>query len=284
MLDVSMDDFKIPFRMVRDNWFLQSSAYFTFLTYSPIHCVDIETKRYRLTTAKKWKDLKEIFKLRNSIFHDDSSVIDIDKFDEECDHLAIVDKETSQICGTYRINCSKYSTRFYSEGEFDLNLFRNEKDVIIELGRACIHPAHRNGVVIDLLWKGIAKYAQMTNARYVFGCSSVYSTDYQQVLSLYNYLVKEDKVSSKFLVNTQQEYSFANVYNDLCDFKDSTLCDENEAKKLLPSLLRSYFLAGAQVHGTPAIDLEFSCSDFLTILDLEEVSPSFRRRYFKYLN
>jgi putative hemolysin len=54
-----------------------------------------------------------------------------------------------------------------------------------------------------------------------------------------------------------------------------------EAKGLIPPLLRSYFSAGSKVYGQPALDVEFKCIDFITILDMEQISSSYKRRYFK---
>ncbi len=283
MIDLIMDDLIIPFRMIKDNWFQRTNNYLSFLSYSPMYSVRIETGKYILKTATKWSELKKLFFLRNEIFHDDCSIMDLDTFDYLCDHLAIIDKESGEICGTYRINTSLYSDELYSDSEFDLTDLKKNGEVILELGRACIHPAHRNGVVIDLLWKGIAKYSELTNARFILGCSSVYTTNYNEALALYIYLGKTDRLSHKYKISPKPEFSFSSIYMNHCDFKNDQYCDEDGAKQIMPSLLRSYFLAGAKVYGTPAIDLDFSCSDFLTILDIKEVSSSFRRRYFKYL-
>src|SRR5947208_12946318 len=41
----------------------------------------------------------------------------------------------------------------------------------------------------------------------------------------------------------------------------------SQKREFLPALLRSYLHAGAKVYGWPALDLDFACTDLLTILD-----------------
>ena len=57
--------------------------------------------------------------------------------------------------------------------------------------------------------------------------------------------------------------------------------EASEVKTLIPPLLRSYFSAGSKVYGHPALDKEFKCVDFLTILNCDELTSGYKRRYFK---
>jgi len=46
-----------------------------------------------------------------------------------------------------------------------------------------------------------------------------------------------------------------------------------------PKLLRAYLSIGAKICGPPAVDREFKTIDFLTLLDLERMSPTARARF-----
>jgi putative hemolysin len=46
-----------------------------------------------------------------------------------------------------------------------------------------------------------------------------------------------------------------------------------------PKLLRAYLTVGAKICGPPALDREFGTIDFLTMLDLEGISPVVRARF-----
>lgn len=253
-----------------------------FLSYRPSFEIEIETQKYLLKTANKMSELLNVFELRHQVFlegkkgSENNSEYDVDKYDSICDHIIIVDKETNNIVGTYRVISSLFSSNFYSEEEFDLNNFLALDGEKMELGRACIHHGHRNGVVLDLLWKGICKYIKLTDAKYLFGCSSVKTTNKESTQLLLNYLKNENLL--KFDHNIKAIGKFA------MDLDLSGNYVENEENRLfvknnLPSLLRSYFTAGAYVYGTPALDEEFECVDFLTILNTENMSSSYKKRY-----
>src|SRR6188508_1747251 len=115
-------------------------------------------------------DLEQILRLRFEVFNLelgeglDSSFLtglDRDEHDATCHHLAAY-AESGDAVGTYRIQTSAMaatSCGFYSAREFDLRGFPSQIiDQSVELGRACISPAHRNTQVLFLLWKGLASY------------------------------------------------------------------------------------------------------------------------------
>jgi len=52
-----------------------------------------------------------------------------------------------------------------------------------------------------------------------------------------------------------------------------------DASDKLPKLLRTYLAIGAKICGPPAIDREFKTIDFLTLIDLETLSPRMRVRF-----
>jgi putative hemolysin len=47
----------------------------------------------------------------------------------------------------------------------------------------------------------------------------------------------------------------------------------------VPKLLKTYLAIGARIGGPPAWDREFGSIDFLTLLDLQSISPSARHRF-----
>lgn len=44
---------------------------------------------------------------------------------------------------------------------------------LVETGRSCVHPEHRNGAVVSLVWAGIARYLLLTGNRWLVGCASM---------------------------------------------------------------------------------------------------------------
>jgi putative hemolysin len=253
----------------------------TFMKSSPYLEIRYETKNYRLKTADRLDEFHKIFKFRYDVFvgecHGTSEFdnIDIDQYDTICDHLIIQDKTTDDVVGYYRVLSSAFTKNFYSENEFCLDTLKSLSGNKLELGRACIHQAHRNGQVLSLLWKGIGKYCLETQTRYLFGCSSVHSESISLAHQIYHSFKVGGKIETSFKVRALGDFKM-NVNFD----QHPHIYEEDFANESIPSLLKSYLSAGAMIAGEPALDREFSCIDFLTVLDLTKLSPSFKRRYF----
>jgi putative hemolysin len=241
----------------------------------PFVHLEIRTPRYVLKTLDQASELEEVLKMRTSIFGEEYGIealdhnLDVDRFDLGCDHLIIKVPETGEIVGAYRLLCSAFTDSFYSATEFELDDFLESPGIKLELGRACIKKEHRKGAVISLLWRGIVQYAIETKADYLFGCSSIKTTSYASVREIQEGLLLNGRIGSEWNIEPCLSYQFRE------DEKNQPPCGLIE----IPSLLRSYFSAGAKVYGLPALDREFNCIDYLTILKLSELKSNFERRY-----
>ena len=271
MLNLEMDlEFKGLDDVARilDEWEVRLSP--RFMSYRPRHRVRIETQKYTLKTAGRLDELLRLFHLRHAVFKGDASKLDLDHLDHACDHLLIIDNSDGSIVGTYRLI---FGADYYSDGEFDLSGFKKLAGVKLELGRACITPDHRNGAVIDLLWKGIGRYQELTGARYLFGCSSIFTVNPREMAALMHQMNEKGRFEDTMNIRPVPAYTHPHLGN----------AGGEPMTASLPPLLASYFMAGAKVHGTPAFDADFDCFDWLTILDMHEVSTAFKRRYFSHL-
>jgi putative hemolysin len=136
---------------------------------------------------------------------------------------------------------------------------------LIELGRACVHPLHRNLTVLGLLWKGIADYAQERGGRYLIGCSSLTSQDPAVGAGAYAELCRRHLAPLVWRTRPRPDYE--------CPL------DHLHAEPVkLPRLLRAYLSFGAKVCGPPAVDRAFKTIDFLTWLDLWALPVAVRER------
>lgn len=101
---------------------------------------------------------------------------DVDPFDHFCEHLIVQDQDNGDVVGTYRILSPESAEAFgmyYSETEFDLAPLRALRPSLVEVGRACVHQAYRNGATIALLWSGLADYMSTHGYEYFMGCASI---------------------------------------------------------------------------------------------------------------
>jgi putative hemolysin len=259
------------------------SLYLTprFLTYAPKIVFEVKTQNYTLSTAIHISELIALFRMRHHIFFNETGIsddlnLDLDEHDSICDHLVIRSNHDGQICGTYRMVSSLVTKSFYSQSEFELGDFLKTDGVKLELGRACIAPEHRNGAVIDLLWRGIGEYAKRTNAKYLFGCSSISTVSKSKSWAFVKTMEANQMTSDLFLISPVGKYKM-----DFTNIKGVDFFEQKDIISKIPPLLRSYMNAGAKVFGHPALDLDFQCIDFLTILNLEEINPTYEKRYFK---
>jgi putative hemolysin len=195
---------------------------------------------------------------------------DADPFDAVCDHLLVEHVATRQIVGTYRLQTGRNAAKnlgYYSAQEFEFSVFEPLRAEIIELGRACVHKQHRNLIVLGLLWKGIADYAKERGARYLLGCSSITSQDAAVGASAYAELCRK-----KHIADIQWQTRPMAKYACALD----RLAEDGAA---IPKLLRAYLTIGAKICGPPALDHEFQTIDFLTMVDLQQLTPSARERF-----
>lgn len=232
---------------------------------------------YRVRLAENEIDRSAIYRLRFEVFNLElnegfesafATGCDSDEFDAVCDHLLVEQSSSGRVVGTYRLQTGRTAQSnlgYYSSREFDFAPYERLRSEIIELGRACIHRAHRSFEVLSLLWRGIAQYALSHGARYLIGCSSLTSQDPATGRGMYRQL-------QNFLVEPQLRTS------PLPNFALPTVEVAGEVAKP-PRLLRAYLAIGAQICGPPAIDREFRTIDFLTLLDLSKLSSSARDRF-----
>jgi len=245
-----------------------------------------EVGPFLVKTVSNAQELKTALELRYQVFHREMIGkkkpigIDVDEFDFLCDHLVIIEKKTEKIVGTYRLNCSEFSKDFYAAREFNLTRIMHQPGTKLELGRACIHKDFRRGVVISLLWRGIAEYMANSHAQLLFGCASIKTENPRQAALIYKYFVARNRIVSDYLVVPTKTFTMPKLDLWIQYFQDPmTESEVREVEELIPPLCRAYLKIGAFIGGEPAWDAEFRCIDFLTILHREDLNRTLWKRY-----
>ncbi|HZU09458.1 MAG TPA: GNAT family N-acyltransferase [Pseudacidobacterium sp.] len=198
-----------------------------------------------------------------------STGLDMDQFDYVCDHLLVEDRASNEIVGTYRMqsgNSAKQRLGYYSAQEFDFSPYEAIRSQILELGRASIAKEHRSSEVLTLLWRGIAQYCKLHRLRYLIGCSSLNSQDPGEGWAVYEQL-RPFLAAPESLTVPNPSYRLPE--------KIST----GDLAPRIPRLLKTYIGIGARICGEPAWDREFGTIDFLTLLDLQQLTPAARDRF-----
>src|SRR5437667_7835519 len=234
---------------------------------------------YQLRFAESREDLEAAFRLRFLVFNLElneglesayETGHDTDEFDKTCDHLIVEHRPSRHVVGTYRLQTGRIAARnigYYSAREFGFSPYEPIRHSLVELGRASIHRDHRSFEVLTLLWRGVAMYATERKARYLIGCSSLTSQCLQEGSDMYRRLLD-------FLA----EPALRTVPHARFNFPIVAPTPQR-LTVLPPKLLRAYLSIGAKICGPPAVDREFKTIDFLTLLDLEQISPTARARF-----
>jgi len=239
--------------------------------------------RYRTRITRNEADVRASQALRYAVFNvelgegldaSDRNGLDADRFDAQCDHLLVEDQASGEVIGTYRLqtgNMAANGCGYYSAPEFDLSPYESVRHEVLELGRACIRADHRCRGVLDALWSGIARYAQSNGSRYLIGCSSLTSQCPEEGWGLYEVLMEKHLAPPDMQTAPIGKYRMARPPS-VATFVKS------------PRLFTAYLSIGALIAGPPALDYDFKTIDFLTILDIENMSRIGRKHFFKTID
>lgn len=246
--------------------------------FQPKAHVRLETRRFTVKTVENGSELAAVLRLRHDVFYRELLgkrkifQLDVDRFDFFCDHLVIIDNRTEDMVGTYRLNASTFSNRFYTESEFHFDDIRNLPGHKLELGRACVKDGFRNGITLTLMWKGLLSYMEQTGCRYLFGCSSIKTMDTDTIRNIHHHMLANHHIPELDHVKPRKAFRVPDLH------KPRHTVHENPSE-LIPPLLQFYLKCGAQVCGEPALDKAFKCIDYLTILDKEQMDAGAKRKY-----
>jgi putative hemolysin len=232
--------------------------------------------RYHVSLAVDDSEIREAQRLRYKVFADEmgarlSSALpghDIDLYDPFCDHLLVRELANGEVVGTYRILAPEAARRvgsYYSEQEFDLTRLNFLRPRMAELGRSCVHPAHRTGGVIARLWMGLADYMTRYGYEYVVGCASIGMADGGHLAAnVYRQLTERHLAPIEWRTTPRYRLPVESL--------------DNGQAAALPPLVKGYIRLGALVCGEPAWDPDFNTADLLMLLPMARLNCSYARR------
>jgi putative hemolysin len=233
------------------------------------------TAQYSLLVAHDDAEVRAAQRLRHHVFaeemganlHSEAPGLDVDYFDEFCDHLVVRHDPTGEIVGCYRMlppQRAREAGRLYSDGEFELSALAGIRGALVETGRSCVHPDHRSGAVVGLVWAGIARYMLLSGHEWLAGCASVPLHDGGELAA-----GVWDTVSHKNYAPDEHRVTPRNPWH-----VDAA---PRPAKATIPPLLRGYLRLGAWVCGEPALDEDFGVADFFVLLSMARVDQRYLR-------
>jgi len=236
-----------------------------------------QKQRFMMGMATSSDAIREAQKLRWQVFADEMGAhlaspepgLDIDLYDDFCEHLLVRDEASGQVVGTYRILTPEAANEvgsYYSDQEFDLVRLQHLRPRMVELGRSCVHSAHRSGGVITLLWMGLAEFMQKRGYDTLIGCASIGMQDGGHNAAAIWHAIKERHLAPP------EWRVFPRCPLPLADL-------EAAPAPLIPPLIKGYLRAGAMVCGEPAWDPDFNTADLPILLPMKNLSPVYARHF-----
>jgi putative hemolysin len=243
----------------------------------PAPAAPVQPPRYSVRLASDETEVRAAQRLRHQVFagemgavlHTITPGLDADPFDEHCDHLLVTDENTGTVVGTYRLLPPVAAARLgrtYSDGEFDLGNLAALRADTVEVGRSCIHPDHRDGAVIGLMWGGILRYLLDSGNTVVAGCCSIPLADGGSLAAgVWDRVAAKHLAPREYRVRPHRPWDPAGV--------------PRPVRSTLPALLRGYLRLGARVCGEPAHDPDFGVADLYVLLSLDRTDPRYLRHF-----
>ncbi|WP_433827146.1 GNAT family N-acetyltransferase [Actinoplanes sp. CA-015351] len=235
------------------------------------------TSGYTLLIADDASLVEAAQRLRHEVFAGELGAtlagpagLDTDEFDQYCDHLLVRDDSTGEVVGTYRMlppRAAELAGRRYADGEFDLSALRPLRDHLVETGRSCVHPDHRSGAVVNLMWAGIARYMHLNNLRWLGGCASVPLADGGVTAA-----GVRERINAKHLSPPAMRVRPRRPWTPPEGLA-------GDPKTAVPALLKGYLRLGSWVCGEPAYDADFDCADFYVLFSMDRLDPRYRRHF-----
>lgn len=236
-------------------------------------------RRLTHSLARTQNELEAAQRIRFKVFAEEMGAklpsadlgLDIDRFDNFCDHLLVRDHSNEKVVGTYRILPPEQAVKaggYYSETEFDLSRLANLRDRMVEVGRSCVHEDYRDGATITQLWSGLAEYVTKNNHEYLIGCASISMGDGgHYAASVYNKIHKLHAAPAEYRVFPHCRLPLESLNQNL--------------DVIVPPLIKGYLRLGAYIAGEPAWDPDFNCADVFILMPVSRMNARYAKHFMR---
>jgi L-ornithine Nalpha-acyltransferase len=246
--------------------------------------------------AETEHEVEQAQRLRYTVFYQEMSAVpspqmretgrDFDKYDDVCDHLLVVDRETHDedgqplVVATYRLTREKDAARaggFYTASEYDISPMLKglpAETKFLELGRSCVLKSYRaRPGTMQLLWKGLMAYVARFDIDLMFGCASLSGIEPDALALPLSYLHHFHAMPANIRVRAQPEL-FVKM-----DLHAKNMIEPREGLRSLPPLLKGYVRAGCCIGDGAVIDRQFGTTDVFIYFPLSGIDARYKSRF-----
>ncbi|MFL6694979.1 MAG: GNAT family N-acetyltransferase [Ramlibacter sp.] len=201
---------------------------------------------------------------------------DADAFDPHCAHLlvrAVGNEQHGEVIATCRVLLPEAAQRargLYSQGEFDLAPLRALLPQALEMGRVCVHPQWRRGMVVMAIWRELGQLLVRRGLQVMIGCSSVGLADGGELARhMWHALQGAHLAPPGMRVAPHRPLPLG----EAARFTDAAPPD-------VPPLIKGYLRLGGRLLGPPALDEAFNTADFPMMMRVADMPARYSRRIF----
>ena len=250
-----------------------------------------EDSLYSLRLATGPRDLRAAQHLRYQVFVrelggagplvDHAAELERDEFDPYVDHLLLIDNRAdpatlADVVGVYRLlppDRLALTGGYYCASEFDLTPLTASGRKLLELGRSCVHPDHRGGAGIYLLWQGLANYVLERGIEVMFGAASFHGTLADPLAQPLTWLLHHHLAPEALRVRPLPQG------RQSMDLVAPAALSRTKAMQAMPALIRAYLRMGGFVSDGAFIDRAFNTIDVCLVMDTAQMSGRHRAFY-----
>ena len=232
---------------------------------------------YRVRIAASDEDVIAAQRLRYETFIKDTGAaprpdaIDRDRFDADCDHILIELEKTGELVACFRLMPFESGSQIessYSAQYYNLQALRDFPSRMVEMGRFCVHPDHRNPHALRVAWQAMSRYVDERGIELLFGCSSFEGVDADAYMDAFALLRERHLAPPSWLprVKAPKVFRFASKLRLRAP-------DPIRGMKLMPPLLRGYLSLGGWVSDHAVIDEDMNTLHVFTGVEIRRVPP-----------
>ncbi|PYF08119.1 ornithine-acyl[acyl carrier protein] N-acyltransferase [Rhodobacter viridis] len=244
---------------------------------------------YEVRLARDAQDIRASQRLRYAVFVeelggagpliDHENRLEADEFDPLYDHLMLIDPskpedDLDRVVAAYRLLRSDRAAeigRFYCDAEYDLAPLRASGRRLLELGRSCVHPDHRGGAAMLMLWNALADYVLAHEIEILFGVASFHGTDVETLKQPLAWLHHHHLAPEGLRPRAKHFQSMDLVAKDALD--------RRSAMEAMPNLIKAYLRLGGFVGEGAFVDRPFNTTDVMLLMDTQAMSEKHREFY-----
>lgn len=230
--------------------------------------------RYRVRLSCAAEDVARAQALRGRLFHGPGAPPDADAFDVRCTHVLVEHARSGAVVACARVMAfddgraaarESYSAQFYG-----MDALAGAARPMIEIGRFCAAPEHRDPAVLRLAWAALAVRAEALGATTLFGCASFAGAEPERHAPALGLLAARHLAPGAVQPARRAPETLAYAQA----LAGRPVPDPRAAYFALPPLLRGYLALGARVSDHAVIDRAMDTLHVLTLLDVAAIAPA----------